>query len=248
MTDPAALVHANRRRLRLRRILLLASTPLLLVALLFCAKVLSMYAFAHQAIAANATGDHAGTVQAARGQEVVNIFEPWKAPYNAGVGLAEQDDLDGARAEFEEALTLARGLEECAIRVNLSIVLERIGDRALREGDGAAASRAWQEALTVSEDAPAECDSEEAQQNSPDPERDLEETLDEQQQRLREKLEDSTSPDEPDDSDDPQEQPTPDGDKLDDIREQLEQGQQERDQRDQRNEGDGGGWGTDRPW
>ncbi len=245
MSDPVSLVHANRRRLRARRIALLASTPLLLVVLLLCAKVLSMYAFAHQAIASNASGDHAGTVQAARGQEPVNIFEPYKAPYNAGVGLAGQDELDGARAEFERALSLARGLEQCAVRVNLAVVLERIGDRALREGDGAAASRAWQEALTVSQDAPAECDSPEADDASPDPDRSMEESLDDQQQRLREKLEDSTTPEEPDEGE-PQE--TPDGGKLDDIKEQLEQGQQERDERDQQNEGDGGGWGTDRPW
>ncbi|QNO36994.1 hypothetical protein H4J02_11055 [Protaetiibacter sp. SSC-01] len=248
MTDPVALVHANRRRLRVRRIVLLASTPLLLAALLFCAKVLSMYAFAHQAVASHATGHHAGTVEAARGQEPFNVFEPWKAPYNAGVGLAELGDLDGARARFEEALALARGLEQCAVRVNLAIVLERIGDRALREGDGAAASKAWQEALTVTEDAPAECSSPEADDASPDPDRSMEETLEEQERRLSEKLEDNASPDQPEEPEQGEEQDTPDGDKLDDIKDRLEQGQQERDERDESNEGDGGGSGTDRPW
>lgn len=247
MTDPVSLVQANRRRLRLRRILLLASTPLLLAALLFCGKVLSMYALAHQAIASHANGDPGGTIDAGRGQEFLNWFEPWKAPYNLGVGLAEAGDLEGARAKFEEALTLVSGLEQCAVRVNLAIVLERIGDEAQRAGDRAAASRAWQEALTVMDEAPAECGSPEADDASPDPDRSMEESMDEQEQRLQEKLEDNAQPDQPDEPDQG-EQDTPDGDKLDEIKEQLEQGQQERDERDERNEGDGGGWGTDRPW
>lgn len=245
MTDPVALLEANRRRLRLRRILLLASAPLLLAALLFCGKVLSMYAFAHQAISAYGAGDYSGTVQAARGQEPVNIFEPYKAPYNVGVGLADQGELDAARAKFEEALALARGLEQCAVRVNLAIVIERIGDRALRDGDGAAASKAWQEALAVSQDAPAECHSPEADRQSPDPDRDMGQTLDEQQQGLKEKLEDSATPDQPDQG---EQQDTPDGGQLDDIKDQLERGAQDRDDRDQQQNGDGGGSGTDRPW
>lgn len=243
MTDPTTLLEANRRRLRVRRILLLASTPVLLVALLFCGKVLSMYALAHQAIASYAAGDYAGSVQAARGLETVNIFERYKAPYDVGVGLADQGALDEARVKFEEALTLARGLEQCAVRVNLAIVLDRIGDRALQDGDGAAASAAWQEALTVVQDAPEGCRSEEANETSPDPERDLGETLDQQQQDLREKLEDTATPDQPDQG----EQDTPDGGQLDDIKDQLEQGAQDRDERDQQ-QGDGGGTGTDRPW
>jgi len=244
MSDP--LIVANRRRRRIRRIVLIAATPVLLLVLGFGAKVLSMYAFAHEAIAAYAAGEYAQTVQASRGQEVLNIFEPYKAPYNRGVGLADAGELDAGRAAFEEALALAHGLEQCAVRVNLSIVLERIGDAALLDGDGVAATAAWQQALAVLDDAPEACGTPEGSDASPDPSRDMSEEMDEQQDGLREKLEDSAAPgEEPDEG--PEPPPTPDGGQLDELKDRLEQGAQDRD--DYGHEGDGAGSPeTERPW
>jgi len=242
MSAPAELLRANRTRRRVRRIILIASAPVVIVALALCGKLLSMYAFAHQSAAAYAADDFAGTTQAARGQLVLNWFEPYKAPFNVGVGLADAGELPGARAAFEQSLALAHGLEQCVVRVNLAIVLERTGDAAMREGDAATAAEAWQQALVVSEDAPDECGTPEADGTTSDPERGLGDTLDEQQQRLREKLEDGTGQQEQPDA--PQ---TPDGSELDDIKDQLEQGAQDRDELDGGDDGTGG-VGTDRPW
>ena len=247
MTDAAALLRGNRTRRRVRRIVLIASAPLLIAALALCGKLLSMYAFAHQSAAAYAEQDYAGTVQAARGQNVLNWFEPYKAPFNAGVGLADAGELRGARAAFEQALSLAHGLEQCAVRVNLAIVLERTGDAAMRDGDAASAAEAWQQALLVSRDAPPECGTPDADGSSPDPDRDMSETLDEQQQRLREKLEDGDGRDpQEQEQQQPEQQEQPDESELDDIKDRLEQGAQDRDARDQ-DEG-GGSTSTDRPW
>lgn len=241
MTEPSALLQANRRRRRVRRILVLSSAPLVIVALLLCGKLLSMYGFAHRSADAYAAGDYAGTTQAARGQQLLNWFEPYKAPFNVGVGLADAGELPGARVAFEESLALAHGLEQCVVRVNLAIVLERMGDAAQRDGDPAAAAEAWQEALVVSLDAPEECGSPQADGTTSDPDRELGDTMDEQRQRLREKLEDGTGPD-----DQAEQTDAPDASELDDIQDQLEQGARDRDDRDQ---GDGGaGAGTDRPW
>lgn len=241
MTDPAALLQANRARRRVRRILLIASLPLVLAALALCGKLLSMYAFAHQSAAAYADEDYAGTARAAQGQHPLNWFEPYKAPFNLGVGLADGGDLAGARAAFEESLALAHGLEQCAVRVNLGIVLERIGDAALLAGDPAGAARAWQEALVVTTDAPEGCGTPEADSTSPDPDRELGETMQEQEQRLREKLEGRAE-----DPEQPEQPEQPDDAELDDIKEQLEQGAEDRQAHDQG--GDGDGAGTDRPW
>jgi hypothetical protein len=243
VSDTGSLLRANRRRRLARRVILIVAVPFVIATLGLCGKLLGMYAFAHQSSAAYAAGDYAGTAQAARGQLPLNWFEPYKAPFNLGVGLADAGDLVGARAAFETSLGLAHGLEQCAVRVNLAIVLERTGDAALRDGDAAAAAKAWQEALVVSQDAPEDCRSEAADDASPDPDRDLGETMDEQQQRLREKLEDGTGqqnqPEQPD-------QDAPDPSDLDGIQDQLEQGAQDRDEHDA---GDGdGGPGTDRPW
>ncbi|AYF97148.1 hypothetical protein [Protaetiibacter intestinalis] len=220
MTDP--LLRANRRRRLARRIALIASAPLVIVALLVCGKLLSMYAFANQAISSYAAGDYPGTVSAARGQEPFNYFEPYKAPFNRGVGLADAGELDAARLAFEEALALATGMEECPVRVNLSIVWERIGDAAEQRGDAVTATQAWQEALIVVQEAPADCQSEE---------------LSDQREDLSDKLRGRDDEEEP--------APTPDQDQLDELQDQLDQGAEDRD--DQNEGGDGDEW-TDRPW
>src|SRR5690606_9275239 len=117
--EAAALIASNRRRRTVRRWVLIGTLPLTLAALLFVGKLLSMYAFAHQAVTSYVVADYAGAETAAEGQEFLNWFEPYKAPYNVGTALAGADQLDRARTKFEEALPLANGLEVCAVRVNL---------------------------------------------------------------------------------------------------------------------------------
>ncbi|PZU43682.1 MAG: hypothetical protein DI566_14075 [Microbacterium sp.] len=248
MTDghdaAAALIRANRRRRRIRRWVAIGTLPLTLAALLLVGKVLSMYALAHQAVTAYVVDDYAGSEAAARGQELLNVFEPYKAPYNVGTALAGADELPDARAKLEEALGLASGLEVCAVRVNLSLVVERLGDAARAEGDGPGAAALYGEALTITIETPAECRSEEAQNQSPDPERDMSDSLDDAEDRLKQKQQEQEQEQQPEDQQG-EEQPQPSEDKLDDLQEKLEQGTQERDQRP----GDEpGGSGTDKPW
>ncbi|MDO9352213.1 MAG: hypothetical protein Q7T55_00870, partial [Solirubrobacteraceae bacterium] len=80
----AALLRSNRRRRSIRRWVAIGTLPLTLVALFFVGKLLSMYAFAHQAISAYVVDDFAGSEASARGQEFLNWFEPYKAPFNVG--------------------------------------------------------------------------------------------------------------------------------------------------------------------
>jgi hypothetical protein len=229
-------------RRRVRRTALIAAAVLLLPVLAFGGKVLSMYAFAYSASAAYVAGDFPGTVQAAHGQEPVNVFESYKAPYNVGVGLAASGDLAGARASFEVALELAPALEQCAVRVNLAIVIERTGDAALVDGDRAVAVAAWEEALLVMQEAPAGCRTPEADEVSPDPDQNMADTVDEEVRRLLEKLRDPTGVTPP-----PEEPDTPDTSDLDDLQEQLDQGAEEREEYESGGD-DGETSGTDRPW
>ena len=247
MTEPTAVLRGNRRRRLVRRIAVIVATPILVFILLLGVKVLSMYAFAYQSAAAYAAGDYAGTVQAARGQQFLNFFEPYKAPFNVGVGLTGSGDLTGARASFEEALGLARGLEQCAVRVNLAIVIERIGDAAAAEGDRATARAAWEEALLVLQESPDGCLTPEADAVSPDPNQSMPDTVTEEERRLREKLEEqSQQPQDPEDSEEPEQPETLDEEQLENIQEQLEEGIDERDEFLDGDEGSGSG--TDRPW
>jgi len=246
VTEPAAVLRANRRRRLARRVAVIAATPILVLVLLLVVKLLSMYAFAYQSAAAYAAGDFPGTVQAARGQEPLNFFEPYKAPFNVGVGLTGSGDLAGARAAFEESLALAHGLEQCAVRVNLAIVIERQGDLAATGGDREAARAAWQEALLVLLEAPEGCLTSEADAVSPDPDQSMPDTVTEEERRLREKLQEGSGVDETTPPEETEQPETLDEDELESIQEQLEEGI---DERDEFLEGeDGYGSGTDRPW
>lgn len=246
------LLDDNRRRRRIRHRIALYSLPVMILGVLVVAKLLSMFAFAHFSISAYVDGDGDGTVNAAGGQSVVNIFEAYKGPFNAGDGHVQAGRLDEARAQFETSLTLARGLEVCMVRVNLSLVVEAQGDAAAKSGDQDAAQKLYREALAITADTPQECRSEQADQQTSDPQRDLGDTLDENRQRQQDKAQDderqqpSPSPSPSPSPDDTEKQDEEQG-KLDQLQKKLEQGQQERDERDQGPDGPGGG-GVDKPW
>lgn len=246
----AALLAANRRRRLIRRWVAIGTLPLTLAALLFVGKLLSMYAFAHQAVTTYVVGDYSGSTTAAEGQEFLNWFEPFKAPYNVGTALAGSEELDGARANLEEALPLASGLEVCAVRVNLAIVIERQGDAAVDGGNGPGGAELYGEALLITAETPEECNSEEADSQSPDPDRSMSDTMDDLEDRLQEKQqqaqEQQPQPDEGEEGEEQEQPQQPDQNKLDELQDKLDQGAEEREQ----NQGDedGPGGGTDKPW
>ncbi|MHC9045329.1 hypothetical protein ACYX8G_12130 [Microbacterium saperdae] len=242
----AALLAANRRRRRIRRWIAIGTLPLTLAALLFVGKLLSMYAFAHQAITSYVVDDFSGSEASARGQEFLNWFEPYKAPFNVGTALGAAEQLPAARAKLEEALELAHGLEVCGVRINLALVIERQGDAARADGDGASAAEFYGEALTVTLETPEECNSDDAQQQSSDPQRDMEKSLEDTKDRLKQKQQEEQQPPPPQEEEPQEQEPQPSEDKLQDLQDKLEQGTQERDQ--QQNGDDPGGSGTDKPW
>lgn len=243
----SALLASNRRRRRIRRWIAIGTLPLTLAALLLVGKLLSMYAFAHQSVADYVVDDYAGSESAARGQEFLNWFEPYKAPFNVGTALAGAEKLPEARAKLEEALQLAHGLEVCGVRINLALVVERMGDAARADGDGAKAAELYAEALTITAETPPECDSDEAQKQSSDPQRDMKKTSDDLEDRLKQKQQEQQQPpQDPQEKPEEQQQPQPAPEKLEDLKEKLEQGTQERDQ--QQGGDEPGGSGTDKPW
>lgn len=241
----SALLAANRRRRRIRRWIAVGTLPLALAALLVVGKILSMYAFAHQAITSYVIDDYAGAESSARGQGILNWFEPYKAPFNTGTALAASEELPEARAQLEEALRLARGLEVCGVRVNLALVVERMGDAARTAGDGPGAAALYGESLAITVETPPECRSDEAREQSSDTERDMGKSLDDLQDRLQQKQ----RPPQEEQGQQPEQQeerPEPSPQSLEELRERLEQGTRER---DQRNGGDDqSGTGTERPW
>jgi len=247
-----ALLAGNRRRRVVRRWIAWGSLPLLLAAALFVGKIVSLYAFAYQSIVSYVAGDYTGSVSAAEGLNPANWFEPYKAPFDQGVGLAESGKLAAGQKKFEESLKLAHGLEVCAVRFNLALVLEREGDAAADTQDHVTALEFYAQALQVNADRPKECDSKQAQEQSPDPQRDMSQSNKDQQDRLQQKQQDQqqqNSQQKPDpQKPDQQQPPQPDQGKLDELQKKLQQGEQERQQNQQGGQDDGGSSGTDKPW
>ena len=144
-------------RLRLRRRLLVISAPVVIVALLAAAKLISAV------IAGNSAGPHfaASDVSALRtdvsAMRIVNVIEPAKAPFAAGTLAVLEGRLDDADADFSEALGRADASLTCPARVNLELVRERQGDLAAWEGRPDHARTFYSSALAVITDAPHGC-------------------------------------------------------------------------------------------
>lgn len=248
------LLASNRRRRSARLWIGVGSIPVLLIAALLVVKILSMYAFAHQSIRSFVAMDFGTSVAMAKWQGPLNWFEPYKADYNLGTGLAELGELDDARTALERALPRAPELESCAVRYNLATVIERQGDRATAAGDDDQGQALYREALEVLALSPEGCADARADEASPDRERDMKESLTELTRRIMEKLKQQTqdqnqngdgeskSEEQP-----PEQQQAPNDSQLEELKKKLQSGTEERQQRDQGQSGGAGG-GTDRPW
>lgn len=80
---------------------------------------------------------------------VLNPFERWIAPFDEGVARHRAGDLEGAVGSYEQALEHVPESWECAVRSNLALAHEAIGDAASAERtvDAEASWAAGREAL-----------------------------------------------------------------------------------------------------
>ena len=145
----------NRPNIRRRRLLLWSALPALL-ALAVALKLLGAAWSGGQAADAFARNDVPAAESAAAALGVANFLERHKAPFAAGDALVLRGDYAGARTAFEAALADAPPADECPVRVNLVLSIERLGDAAAG-GDGADGVALYGEALAVANDAPAGC-------------------------------------------------------------------------------------------
>lgn len=153
---PRTQVPPRDRLQRRRRLLLWSVLPALLV-LCLAVKMLSVGVLAGNASRAFAAGDPRAVAAAAAGLRVANFTEPHKAPFAEGDGLFLAGDFAAARQRFEEALAVAGQTDECVIRVNLVLSIERLGDAEAKAGDPAAAGRFFAQGLAVVKAAPPGC-------------------------------------------------------------------------------------------
>lgn len=157
--EPPEDPQARAARLRLRRRLVWWSAPFAVLLLLVAIKLLTMVSLGQQARDAYAAGNITGVEQAADRLGFLNLVEAHKAAFAAGDAKVLAGDLDGARADFEQALTLAPegSTESCQIRVNLVRSLVGLGAAARTTGGPTAAKPYDDRVQQVVADAPEGC-------------------------------------------------------------------------------------------
>lgn len=250
--EPAPPVTSRDRRERRRRLLWWSALPALLV-LCLAAKLLSVGILADTAARSFAAGDSGGVADAAGGLRTANFIEPHKAPFAEGDGLFLAGDFAAARQRFEEALSLAGTADECVVRVNLALTIERLGDAAAKTEDPTAAARLFAEGVAVVEAAPESCFASGADAGA---ESGAGEQLKQAAERLQQKADaaaaDNTTPQPPEGPG--QDRPPADPgqqSQLEQLRNNAREAQSERNSGQERDEylrDDGFGPGVDRPW
>jgi hypothetical protein len=144
-------------RVRLRRRLLIYSAPLTAAALLIIVKLISVVIAGNSAVTSFAHGDGDAVKVDAAVLGVLNVVQPAKAPFTAGVAAVLDDRLEEADTEFSAALARSGSARSCPERVNLELVRETQGDRAAAAKDRARADERYLSALAVVNQAPRSC-------------------------------------------------------------------------------------------
>jgi hypothetical protein len=141
----------------LRRKLLVYSLPVVLVVLLLAAKLISTVIAGNAAVSnfadsdVTALSDDVGTLR------TLNIIEPAKAHFAAGVLAALEKRFDDADREFSRALAGTEHAHSCPARVNLALVRESLGDNAAAGFQPRQAVERYLAAKQVVEQAPQGC-------------------------------------------------------------------------------------------
>lgn len=234
------------RRMRTR--LVLITLPLVLIALAFSGKLVSLGIFADQGTRSYAGEEYATSAGQFDGLMLWNAFQPWIAPFDRGTAYAAAGDFPAATEDLSQALVLAPEGRTCEVRVNLALAWEQQGDAHAQAGSSESAVRMWETALAVIEGGAEEgCDEPQSSQ--------ADEQLKTAKKRIEDKLkqgsdesgdekndgsgkDDSESGDEKSDGDDP----------IDDLNERGKDAERKKQDGDADRRGSGGGGDTDKPW
>ncbi|MEE2568672.1 hypothetical protein V1638_04595 [Pseudarthrobacter sp. J64] len=252
---PAPEPGRTERLARRRRLLVRSALPVLL-ALLIAAKLLSVAVFSGQSISAFENRDAAALARAAGALRVANLLETHKPAFAEGDALVLTGDFAGARDRFEESLAAGPGADECRVRVNLVLSIEKLGDAAA-EADDPGAAALFGEGLDVVQGAPGGCFAEGAEAVPGFNDAGEGQQLEEAQARLQQKMDDAgTQPgadvqEEP--GQEPAEEPEPadagQQDRLERLKDMAGRALQDRAESEDRQEYlEGTGPPVDRPW
>jgi hypothetical protein len=144
-------------RLRLRRRLLVFSAPVALLLIVVIVKSFSVVIAGGSAASAFTERDSGGLRRAVDSLTVLNVVEPAKAYFAAGSLAVLDNRLEEADRQFSESLARTEPAASCAVRVNLELVRETLGDRAAAVLDFRIAVAQYLNARAIVEQAPQGC-------------------------------------------------------------------------------------------
>jgi len=251
MTRNRRRVLTDGQRRTLRWWLMLGLIPVALAVLVLATKLISVNVLSQTAIDRFEGRAYAQGSEAARGLELWNWTEPWKAPFAVGVSLTMSGSLEEGRGKLEEALELhgepvtpAQLHEHCIIVASLVTAIEKQGDVAREAGDVPTANGHYGEALAMIDALPEGC------LDEPRPEEaDTAEQFGAAVPRIEAKFQAGSSDGDGDGDGESDGEPQTPEEQLEEQNQEAQGEQQQQDQYDQDGgEDDGGGGGVDRPW
>ncbi|MDX1888706.1 hypothetical protein [Mycolicibacterium sp. 050158] len=171
------------RGTRQRRRLLAYSAPVAILLVLVLVKFCSVGIAGNAAVTDFANGDVDGLRTDVTVLEVADVVAPQTTAFAAGALAVLEDRLADADDRFATALAQTEPARSCGVRVNLELVRETLGDRAVASLDGRAALDAYRRAADVIDQAPPGCFT-----GSTDPDEQRRAVLDGAEARLRAKI------------------------------------------------------------
>lgn len=250
---------------RRRKLMLLWSAPVVLVAFLAAAKLLSAVVLNMAGTSAYEKQNFLTSAERFSTLEFFNVVEPWKAPFDEGTATYATGDFFAASQVLDQALAQVpkapegqpRGVEECVVRTNYSLALEGLGDEAKSGSDFAMATDYYDQAQQMLADcAQSGNGGEQAQQAQERQQQSQEESQQQQDQQSGQSQQDSpqNSPSQsPQQSQSPSSgdsgegsSASPSGDpRQEELQERNQQAQKSREAQEQKS---GGGDGSGQNW
>jgi hypothetical protein len=127
-TLPSSAAPALRSRRSRRRLLLVWSAPVALVAVALAARMIGMTIVNDRGVDAFNRGGYGSSPTGFELLQTANVLQRWVAPFNHGDSLFRQKKYRQAESQFRSALDLAPAGRSCMVRVNLVLTVESIGD------------------------------------------------------------------------------------------------------------------------
>ena len=142
------------RRARLRRLLYLVGLVPSVLVTLISLRIVLLVLHEDRGLSAYDRGDYDVASEEFGGNRLLNPVERWVAPFDQGGARYRLEDFTGAVEAFTVALAVAPADQECAVRVNLALAYEGMGDASAQSAELGDAEDSWRRGVEALADCP----------------------------------------------------------------------------------------------